>query len=79
MIASAIAIIVAVVFATGDVARVVKAEGGVNFVMESVIRVDPAAETVTLPVFQGSFAGSPVYYIVTESSNKLDAERRKVN
>lgn len=55
------------------------ADGGVDFVLESVIRVDPENETVTLPVFQGTFAGSPVYYIVTESSNKEDAERRKVN
>ncbi|MEO5660384.1 MAG: hypothetical protein ABIQ90_11425, partial [Polaromonas sp.] len=47
--------------------------------MESVIRVDPARELVTLPVFQGLFNGSPVYYIVTESSDKNDAERRKVN
>lgn len=37
------------------------AKGGVNFVMESVIRVDPARELVTLPVFQGLFNGSPVY------------------
>lgn len=55
------------------------AKNGVNFVMESVIRVDPARELVTLPVFQGVFNGSPVYYVVTESSDKEDAERRKVN
>lgn len=55
------------------------ADGGVEFVLDSVLRVDPPNETVTLPVFQGIFAGSPVYYIVTESSDKDDAERRKVN
>jgi len=55
------------------------ADGGVEFVLQSVLRVDPPNETVTLPVFQGVFAGAPVYYIVTESSDKDDAERRKVN
>lgn len=66
-------------FAVAELPRSAKAEGGVEFVLKSVIRVDPAAETVTLPVFQGTFAGSPVYYIITESSDKDDAERRKVN
>lgn len=55
------------------------ADGGVEFVLKSVIRVDPPNETVTLPVFQGTFAGSPVYYIVTDSSDDEDAKRRKVN
>jgi len=57
----------------GDLTSPTSASGGVDFVLESVIRVNPEEETVTLPVFQGTFAGSPVYYIVTESSSKDDA------
>jgi hypothetical protein len=56
-----------------------RADGGLNFVLESTIRVDPVKETVTLPLFKGMFNGAPVYYIVTESSDEKDAERRRVN
>ncbi|HXZ25271.1 MAG TPA: hypothetical protein VEI24_03535 [Nitrospiria bacterium] len=34
---------------------------------------------VTLPIFEGRRNGEPVWYVVTESSNKEDAERRGVN
>jgi len=55
------------------------ADGGVEFVLRSTIRVDPVKETVTLPLFRGMFNGSPVYYIVTESSDQKDADKRQVN
>ncbi|MEO5862716.1 MAG: hypothetical protein ABIQ03_09680 [Burkholderiales bacterium] len=51
----------------------------VEFVLDSAIRVDPPNETITLPVFQGVANRDTVYYIVTESSDKDDAGRRKVN
>lgn len=78
---STIAVIAAIALlcVAQGVLRPARADGGVDFVLQSAIRVDPASETITLPVFQGTFAGSPVYYIVTESSDKDDAERRKVN
>jgi hypothetical protein len=56
-----------------------RADGGVDFILKSTIRADPAGETVTLPLYRGMFNGSPVYYIVTESSDPDDADRRKVN
>jgi hypothetical protein len=67
------------VAALGGAAIPASAQGGVNFVLDSVLRVNPEEETVTVPVYRGTFAGSQVHYIVTESSNKEDAERRKVN
>jgi hypothetical protein len=74
-----LALVAAVLFTALGGISPANAKGGVNFVMESVIRVDPAKETVTLPVFKGIHNGTPVYYVVTESSDKNDAERRKVN
>lgn len=72
-------VLLAIVVAIVGLATPTRAQGGVSFVLESTIRVDPQKEIVTLPLFQGTFASSPVYYIVTESSDKADAERRKVN
>ena len=48
-------------------------------VLPSAIEVDRAAGTVTLPLFRGKHDGKKVWYVVTESSNKDDAERRGVN
>jgi hypothetical protein len=49
-------------------------------VFPSVISVDRAHRTATLPLFTGrTAAGQPTYYIVTESSDKADAQRRGVN
>jgi len=46
----------------------------------SVISVDKAKRTATLPLFAGrTAAGDTTYYIVTESSDKADAGRRGVN
>jgi hypothetical protein len=70
---------VALAFGTGIPIVPARADGGLNFVLESTIRADPIKETVTLPLFKGMFNGAPVYYIVTESSDEKDAERRQVN
>jgi hypothetical protein len=70
---------VALAFGTGIPIVPARADGGLNFVLESTIRVDPIKETVTLLLFKGMFNGAPVYYIVTESSDEKDAERRQVN
>lgn|SRR5262249_5787316 len=47
--------------------------------IRSVINFDPVRNTVTLPLFRGSHNGSPVWYIVTESSDQSDAFARGVN
>lgn len=47
--------------------------------IQSSIAVDTRAGTVTLPLFRGTSAGRTVWYVVTESSNEQDAERRGVN
>lgn len=41
--------------------------------------LDVARETVTLPLHKGSHDGQAVWYVVTDSSGKADAERRGVN
>ena len=48
-------------------------------VLPSAIELNRQAGTVTLPLFKGKHDGQTVWYIVTESSNKDDAERRGVN
>jgi hypothetical protein len=45
----------------------------------SATNVNPAAETVTLPLFQGAHNGQAVYYVVTDDSSKADADARGVN
>ncbi len=47
--------------------------------LESAISVNRAKGQVTLPLFRGTHEGSPVWYIVTESSNEDVAERRGLN
>jgi hypothetical protein len=41
--------------------------------------LDVAATTITLPLYAGSHDGQRVWYVLTESSNDKDAERRKLN
>lgn len=53
--------------------------GDAHCTMEQTIRLDPVTEQITLPIYQGTFAGAPVYYIVTDSSDQNDARRRGVN
>ncbi|WP_157581279.1 MULTISPECIES: hypothetical protein [Intrasporangiaceae] len=47
--------------------------------MKSTIAVNTAEGTVTLPLQQGLHDGATVWYVVTESSNRDDAQRRGVN
>ncbi len=51
----------------------------VSVFIESARSVNPSEGTVTLPLFRGTYRGQTVRYIVTESSNKDDTERRGVN
>ena len=45
----------------------------------SATNVNPAAETVTLPLFQGAHNGQAAYYVVTDDSSKADAAAQGVN
>jgi hypothetical protein len=47
--------------------------------LDSAISVNRAEGEVTLPLLRGTHHGKAVWYIVTESSNRDDAERRGVN
>lgn len=47
--------------------------------IQSALGVNRSLGRVTLPMFRGTHNGRTVWYIVTESSNKDDAERRGVN
>lgn len=52
----------------------------ISYLMQSVIRVNSAQESVTLPLYPGRTAtGARTWYIVTESSNQRDAALRGVN
>jgi len=47
--------------------------------LDSALAVDTVNGTVTLPLLEGRHGGAKVWYVVTESSDKDDAERRGVN
>jgi hypothetical protein len=47
-----------------------------NIILPNTISVDPDAGIVTLPLHRGSAHGTTVWYIVTESSDKADAQQR---
>lgn len=47
-----------------------------NIVLPNTISVDPAVGVVTLPLHRGTAAGKTVWYIVTDSSDKADAQTR---
>ena len=47
--------------------------------LDSALAVDTAAGTVTLPLLEGRHDGAVVWYVVTESSDGADADRRGVN
>ncbi len=53
--------------------------GGSEVFLDSTIALDRRNGTVTLPLYQGRHDGAVVWYVVTESSDKGDAERRGVN
>ena len=47
-----------------------------KIVLPSAISVDVAAQTVTLPLFRGRAGDRTVWYVVTDSSDKSDADKR---
>jgi len=49
-----------------------------SIVLPSTISVDPEAGTVTLPLHRGTAGGKTVWYIITDSSDRADAQRRGV-
>ena len=53
--------------------------GGGELLLASAISVDLANKSVTLPLLSGTSGGRTVWYIVTESSDRSDAERRGVS
>ena len=53
---------------------------GETLLLKSAVTFDDAGGTVTLPLFQGKTAkGAATWYVVTESSDQADAEKRGVN
>jgi len=74
-LAAAMAIALSAIPASGQE----KTGGGGADVLPSAIELDRTAGTVTLPLFKGKHDGRKAWYIVTESSNKDDAQRRGVN
>jgi hypothetical protein len=48
-----------------------------NIVLPNTISADPDAGIVTLPLHRGTAHGTTVWYIVTDSSEKADAQRRE--
>lgn len=55
------------------------AAAGSEVFLDSAIAVNRQEGSVTLPLFRGRHDGQTVWYVVTESSDKDDAERRGVN
>ncbi|MBA2558788.1 MAG: hypothetical protein H0V07_02700 [Propionibacteriales bacterium] len=54
--------------------------GTAELFIQSATQLNPVAETVSLPLFKGKTAsGDTTWYVVTESSDRDDAERRGVN
>lgn len=47
--------------------------------ISSATNLNPTAESVSLPLFEGTHNGQKVYYVVTDDSNEADAARRGVN
>ena len=47
--------------------------------LDSTIELNTADETITLPLFRGTHDSDDVFYIITESSDRDDAERQGVN
>lgn len=52
---------------------------GAEVFLDSTIALDRRNGTITLPLFEGRHDGKRVWYVVTESSDEDDAERRSVN
>ena len=71
-----LALTLSVVFVGGGLSKPAAAD--TKIFLPSAIKLDQKAKTVTLPLFRGTHNGDTVWYIVTESSNRDDAERRGV-
>lgn len=76
---AAAAVAVAVATSGGPAAAAPSAAAVPGAVSASIISIDRAARTATLPLFEGRTAtGAPTFYIVTESSDAADAKARGV-
>lgn len=53
--------------------------GGLEIFLDSTIALDEGKGTITLPLFKGTHNGDDAWYVVTESSDREDAERRGIN
>lgn len=69
----------ALVIATGAFPAGAASLSRTNILLPRTIAIDDAAGTVTLPLHKGSAAGKTVWHVVTDSSEKADAIRRKAN
>ncbi len=50
-----------------------------HFAIRSTLRIDTDKGTATLPLHKGSFKGMPVYYVITDASNRSAARALGVN
>jgi len=77
LIPRAAALISALAVLSGSVLPAVSAPlPRANIVLPNAISVDPEANTVTLPLHRGTAGGKTVWYIITDSSDRADAQRR---
>jgi hypothetical protein len=60
-------------------AAVPASAAGFKVLVDSALRLDPIAGTITLPLFQGTHRGRSVWYVVIDSSDRDDARARGVN
>ena len=78
-----LAALVAVLLTSGAASTTASADGGTLTTnvkaTATAFQVDAVHERVTLPLFRGVQNGQTVWYVITESSSKDDAERRGVN
>ncbi len=72
------ALALAMVLALVAPARPAAADDGLKVFLANA-RIDEAAGTIDLPLFAGKHGSDAIWYIVTESSDRADAERRGVN
>ncbi len=80
LLAAALAIPVLPVFVAPAAAKDRVDKDRVELFIESARDLDPIAETVSMPLFEGRTAtGEPTWYILTESSDEDDAEARGIN
>lgn len=76
----ALAAIAAVAMLAGTAAGITSpAFAGTSLLVESATDLNTSAETITLPLHQGTHDGAPVWYVITDSSSQSDARSRGVN